>query len=548
MDKNHTQHQLIWIITGAVLALAALFLWVVPSAGAETGGVLGKTAVSAAQLVPPHQTTDQACVLCHSDSEQTVLFPSGEAMPVWVDMTVLAASAHGNQADEPLGCASCHAPASYQFPHAPIQTADLRGYQLQQSQTCTQCHQQPHPTSHPGAEAENPVVCTDCHGSHEVVTSEQWQAGTETAVCVDCHEQQGVELADAAQLTAVVQNGLFAARLAADNDYCLACHSLPDRTLTFANGDVLSVTIDPQAVHDSVHGEGNEWDALQCTDCHRNYQFPHEPVVVTTVRDYKLTQASVCAECHEQNSQETLESVHTLALSEGKKEAAVCTDCHGAHDTPPPSEPRSRISQTCRQCHSTIFDDYATSVHGEALLNEGNPDVPDCTSCHGVHNIPNPLTAEFRIQSPELCGKCHADQELMAEYEVSTDVFETYVSDFHGTTVVLFENQHPSVETNKAVCYDCHGVHNIKAPDDPQAGIKENLLITCQQCHPDATANFSDAWTSHFRPSLEHNPMVYLVNLFYQLVIPATVGFLGFLVLTDIYRRIRLSVRRSVIK
>ncbi|MCA9872241.1 MAG: hypothetical protein KC441_01245, partial [Anaerolineales bacterium] len=109
----------------------------------------------------------------------------------------------------------------------------------------------------------------------------------------------------------------------------------------------------------------------------------------------------------------------------------------------------------------------------------------------------------------------------------------------------LFEHQDPDAETNKAVCYDCHGVHAIKAPDDPEAGIKANLLETCQQCHPDATANFPDSWTSHFPPSLDNNPGVYLVNLFYQIIIPATVIFLSFLVLTDIYRKIRLRFRPS---
>jgi hypothetical protein len=69
--------------------------------------------------------------------------------------------------------------------------------------------------------------------------------------------------------------------------------------------------------------------------------------------------------------------------------------------------------------------------------------------------------------------------------------------------------------------------------------IKANLLTTCQQCHPDANDNFPDSWTSHFKPSVEHNPLVYFVNLFYMIVIPATVG--GFLLFigSDIFRRIR---------
>ena len=53
---------------------------------------------------------------------------------------------------------------------------------------------------------------------------------------------------------------------------------------------------------------------------------------------------------------------------EGNLDAATCTDCHGSHDIPVPNEPRQRISHTCEQCHSEIFNEYVESVHGEALF------------------------------------------------------------------------------------------------------------------------------------------------------------------------------------
>ncbi|MEZ4580778.1 MAG: hypothetical protein R3A10_03830 [Caldilineaceae bacterium] len=133
---------------------------------------------------------------------------------------------------------------------------------------------------------------------------------------------------------------------------------------------------------------------------------------------------------------------------------------------------------------------------------------------------------------------------MMSKYGISTDVFDTYVADFHGTTVELFEKQSPDHETNKAVCYDCHGVHNIlPATDENSQVIRENLLTTCRQCHPDADANFPDAWTSHFKPSLEHNPIVFLVDWFYRLLIPAVLGGFALFIGTDVYRTAR--TRRS---
>ncbi|KPK13614.1 MAG: hypothetical protein AMJ56_01580 [Anaerolineae bacterium SG8_19] len=341
----------------------------------------------------------------------------------------------------------------------------------------------------------------------------------------------------------MIRDGFFAER--ADNDYCLACHSQPGIVLTFENGDEISVTVDADALHDSVHGVDNPWQPLACTDCHGQLEFPHEEVEATSAREYTLESNSRCQKCHEGKFEQALDSVHGAALEDGNLEAAMCTDCHGAHDTPPPNEPRERISHTCEQCHSTIFNTYAQSVHGEALLVDSNPDVPTCIECHGVHNIADPTTSLARIQSPQLCAQCHADEELMAQYDISTDVFETYVADFHGQTVTLFEDHpDPTVETNKAVCYDCHGVHNIRPVDDPENGIKVNLLETCRQCHPDATANFPDAWTSHFPPSLQNNPLVFLVDTFYAVVIPLTVGALGFLVATDIFRAVRTRFRK----
>ncbi len=492
---------------------------------------------------PAAQFDDLACRLCHGDSEKEINFPSGETLPVQVDMETVDHSVHGTQAEEPLGCTDCHQPVNdYKFPHTPVESFDYRGYQLQNAVNCERCHVQSHLTSHE-SEGETAVSCTDCHGSHDVTPID---AGIDTATCETCHEEADVETAVSAELTTLIENGLFAEK--ANDSYCLACHDRSDIFMAFDNGDSQSISISADALNDSVHGADNSWQPLACADCHQQIEaFPHEPIEVATARDYHLEKYTQCIRCHEQNYDKSVDSVHGAAIEEGNSDAAVCTDCHGAHDTPVPDEPRERISHTCEQCHSEIFNEYATSIHGDALLSESNPDVPTCINCHGVHDINDPSTNLARLRSPQLCADCHADEELMSQYEISTEVFDTYVADFHGTTVALFEHQDPTVETNKAVCYDCHGVHNIKATDDPHAGIKDNLLVTCQECHPDATANFSDAWTSHFQPSLEHNPLVYLVNLFYQIVIPLTIGFFAFLILTDIYRRVRerLQATRS---
>ncbi len=495
-----------------------------------------------------HPPTDAGCRSCHGDTEATVVFPSGETLVVDVDLAAFDASVHGASAENPIGCNGCHPPATYQFPHPPVAEPDLRAYALSRSESCVRCHE-PHTTAHPGPEWSGgfdpaasasgmSVVCTDCHGEHQVQPAAAWQQPAATAVCAACHTAAGINLTDPTQLSLHIQFGLFSHRQVT-TDFCMGCHGPPGKSMVFPNGDEVSISIDGNALHASVHGLGNDWQELACTDCHQNYNYPHPPVEAASAREYTIEKTELCGRCHETQHEGQMDSVHAEALAEGNLDAATCVDCHTAHNTPVPDQPRSRIPQMCRQCHSTIFDDYAVSVHGQALLNDENPDVPTCIECHGVHNINDPTTALFRNRSPELCASCHANQEMMTHYDISVDVFETYVDDFHGTTVTLFQSNDPNTPTNKAVCYDCHGVHAILAPDDPEAGIKENLLVTCQQCHPDATANFPDAWTGHHRPSLRDNPLMFLVNIFYAIVIPSTVAFLGFLVATDIYRKAR---------
>ena len=330
-----------------------------------------------------------------------------------------------------------------------------------------------------------------------------------------------------------------------DNDYCLACHQEAGKTTTIGD-ETLAITINPTEFKLSVHNE----EAIACVDCHTNIQgFPHRKVEVDTLREFTLSFLETCGDCHEEEYTKTHDSVHQAAFDKGNQNAPVCMDCHNPHTqtrltgkssgelTP---SARLKIPATCAQCHEDIYNTYRSSVHGKALTEEGNVDVPTCIDCHGVHDIQDPTTVTFRNSTPFLCATCHTDEDKMAKYHISTNVLNSYVSDFHGTTVKLFEEQFPGQPTNKPVCTDCHGVHDISRPSDPETGIgmQENLLVKCQRCHPDATANFPAAWMSHYEPSPEHYPIVYYVNLFYKFFIPAVLGGMIFFVLTDIYRRI----------
>ena len=339
------------------------------------------------------------------------------------------------------------------------------------------------------------------------------------------------------------------------NEVCLGCHGEPGLTMTLSNGDILDLYVNPDHYSDSVHGK----NGYACVQCHTELgDYPHPAFNATDLREVTLQLTKVCIRCHSGEYNRTMDSVHAVAQAEGMREAAVCTDCHGSHNVRQWTDPETNallpeaqldIPITCSKCHFEIYQKYESSVHGAALTEESNTDVPTCIDCHGVHNIENPTTNAFRLKSPELCAHCHSDPELMDKYGISTDVLNTYVSDFHGTTVTLFEQQSPDAPTNKPVCYDCHGVHDISWVTDPESGIEMqgNLLVRCQECHPDATSNFPSAWMSHYIPSAENYALVYYVNLFYKFFIPLVLGGMLALVGLDVGHTVYVKTRRGIL-
>ena len=338
----------------------------------------------------------------------------------------------------------------------------------------------------------------------------------------------------------------------ADNATCLACHTQQGMNVQLDSGETLALTINSEAYDGSTHGS----NGVTCVTCHSDITgFPHPERTTETLRDVKLKYYTSCQQCHAEQFNLTLDSVHQKSLAAGNKNAAVCADCHNPHTQQRLTDKdtgkllayaRLQIPKTCSQCHAAIYDTYRESVHGKALTEDGNLDVPTCIDCHGVHNIQSPTTATFRNSTPFLCAKCHTNNALMHKYGLSTQVLNTYVADFHGTTVVLFDKTYPDQPTNKPVCTDCHGVHDIAKADDPAKGlaVRQNLLVRCQQCHPDATANFPDAWMSHYVPSPEKYPIVYYVNLFYKFFIPGVLGPMLILVVMDFGRMMINRLRK----
>jgi len=327
------------------------------------------------------------------------------------------------------------------------------------------------------------------------------------------------------------------------DEYCLSCHAEPDLNITLQSGETLSLYVDPKQHSEAVHTDAG----IECHACHTDITtYPHPELLYTNARELSRNYYLACRQCHAINYEETLDSMHAQIAQEGNLDAPVCTDCHTAHYVKEPDNPRSLISETCGQCHIEINETYIHSVHGGALIEEDNPDVPVCTDCHGVHNIHDPRTAQFRVETPELCAHCHADQDLMNKYGLSSDVYDIYELSWHGVDVSVYKAIWPTIWHESAVCTDCHGVHNILSTENPESMVNpDNLLSTCQQCHEGVGPNWTDAWTGHHEISLSRTPYLFYVDYFYKTFTYLVLGLSFIYVILQIIRNTGNRIRRS---
>lgn len=315
--------------------------------------------------------------------------------------------------------------------------------------------------------------------------------------------------------------------------YCLDCHSDKDQTLQFTDGTSMSLYVDPSELQHSVHSK-----QLLCTDCHAKYENDHPSgAEFPGRREYTVTSYELCKKCHFDTYTRTLESVHYELLKEGIDSAPICVDCHGAHNIQNPHQKRAMMSRSCAVCHEDVYKTYAASVHGRVLVEEGNQDVPACTDCHTHHQVQQPGTNTFRLSSPETCIRCHGNRPLMQKYGISTDVAQSYLSDFHGVTASLSRNLAEDKQQIVVTCNDCHGVHDIASPTLKGAEVmRATVTRACAKCHKDTASTFPAAWLSHYPPSPRRAPIVWGVQTFYSIFIPFGVIGLVLHLLLHVYR------------
>ena len=153
----------------------------------------------------------------------------------------------------------------------------------------------------------------------------------------------------------------------------------------------------------------------------------------------------------------------------------------------------AQTPNSCIECHSTLADErlsqptrlFDHDVHKVRGLS--------CVDCHGGDATQADKVAAkdpgrgyigkpTPMQIPAFCGKCHSDANLMKKFDPSmrVDQVQEYATSVHGTRL-------RGGDKNVATCVSCHGIHGIRAPDDPQSSVFAlNVAETCAQCHANA--------------------------------------------------------------
>jgi hypothetical protein len=315
---------------------------------------------------------------------------------------------------------------------------------------------------------------------------------------------------------------------------CTLCHGKPEFRKLLVNGAIRDVFVTADSLKGSVH------EKKVCTDCHFDVsEIPHR----------ELPKRVTCTHCHFKGNKEGapqsdnvlayFDSAHGKAIAAGNTKAPLCQDCHGDHQILKVKNPDSKVSrfhvaETCGRCHMEIYAKYKGSIHGVAL-SKGIAEAPSCTGCHGEHRIyarTDPKSTVYPTHVSEQCSKCHASVAIMSKFGIEAEQVATYNESFHGVASKFGSR-------TVANCSSCHGVHDIRPPDDPLSSVNpKNIPTTCGKCHPGASANFA-VGKIHVDAKKKESGIIYWTATFFKYLTIGTMLALIVHIFLDMYGRTR---------
>jgi cytochrome b subunit of formate dehydrogenase len=253
---------------------------------------------------------------------------------------------------------------------------------------------------------------------------------------------------------------------------------------------------------------------VECLSCHpKHEEYPHP-----------ASEKTECAKCHLDATSAFKLSVHGQEQAKGNAAAPDCAMCHAAaHEVKPTGtvDFRKQSLETCGMCHAEVGTDFAASVHGK-LVQAGSAEAPVCTDCHGEHQILRPTDVGSQVHPlrvRDTCANCHTRLGLAAGFRPQLNRVTSFDDTFHG---LALRAGNPTV----ANCASCHGVHNILPASDPASQIHpKNLAHTCGGCHPGAGERFA-LGPVHLTADQAASKPVEWVRQLYLVLIPVVLGLM----------------------
>ena len=201
-----------------------------------------------------------------------------------------------------------------------------------------------------------------------------------------------------------------------------------------------------------------------------------------------------CDKCHgnrdfierrrDRQRADTLMFVPRSALEQTAHQTLTCAACHKSYDDGYPHDARARVVP-CRSCHEQAGRDWEASVHQPNATTRG--DAPQCTSCHGTHQIypaGDRRSRTHALNVAETCGRCHADERIIGTYFSTADknTASTAVAKYYQTV-----HGHALSDAGlvvSATCNDCHRSHRVLPADSPASSVhRDSIPATCGRCH-----------------------------------------------------------------
>lgn len=245
-----------------------------------------------------------------------------------------------------------------------------------------------------------------------------------------------------------------------------------------------------------------------------------------------LAQNERCLKCHAAaetgtitvDGETQLLTVDVDAYSHSRHALIDCTGCHigfepGTHNEEQTEDWLFTARVTaCATCHADVSADYARSIHGDTVMKREGDGAPTCATCHGAHGVEATQTEVFRQESHTRCRSCHGGRS------------ETYRDTYHGKAFVLGD-------PGAATCIDCHGSHLVLPASNPESTVsEENIVATCQQCHPESNERFATYIVHDDPKNPDQSWLVFLAYVFYVLLMATVFTFGGVHTVMYFYR------------